>query len=57
VSGEGKREGESTTGEPTVMAAVDRTGETTRLVIADVSGDDRWLSIPHSEAPMLRAWR
>lgn len=57
MSGKGKRENEPTAGEPPVMAAIDRSGDTARLVIADVSMDDRWLSVPQAEAPTLRAWR
>ena len=40
-----------------VMAAIDRSGAAARLVIADVSRDGTWLTIPRSEAPMLREWR
>ena len=40
-----------------VMAAIDRGGAAARLVIADVSRDDTWLTVPQSEAPMLREWR
>jgi len=39
------------------MAAIDDSGATARLVIADVSRDDSWLAIPRSEAPMLAEWR
>jgi hypothetical protein len=39
------------------MAAIDRSGAAVRLVIADVSQDDTWLTIPRSEAPMLSEWR
>ena len=44
-------------GTGSVMAAVDHSGAAVRLVIADVSRDDTWLTIPRSEAPMLREWR
>ena len=40
-----------------VMAAIDRSGAAARFVIADVSRDDTWLTIPRSEAPMLHEWR
>ena len=40
-----------------VMAAIDRSGAAARLVIADVSRDGSWLTIPRSEAPLLREWR
>ena len=40
-----------------VMAAIDRSGAAARFVIADVSRDGTWLTIPRSEAPMLREWR
>ncbi len=39
------------------MAAIDRSGGAARLVIADVTRDDTWLSIPASEAPTLAEWR
>ena len=40
-----------------VMAAIDRSGAAARFVIADVSRDGTWLTIPRSEAPLLREWR
>jgi len=48
-----RREGE----DDTVMAAIDDGGATARLVIADVSRDDAWLSVQESEAPALGEWR
>lgn len=44
-------------GTGSVMAAIDRSGAAVRLVIADVSQDDTWLTVRRSEAPMLREWR
>jgi len=41
----------------TVMAAIDDGGASARLVIADVSRDDAWLSVQESEAPALGEWR
>ena len=43
--------------EPDVMAAVDRLGDVPTYVIADVSVDDAWLSLPEAEALDLGAWR
>lgn len=39
-----------------VMASVDSTSARPEFVIADVSRDDAWLSMPVAEAPSLRAW-
>ena len=39
-----------------VMASVDPSPTQPEFVIADVSRDDAWLSMPASEAPSLRAW-
>jgi hypothetical protein len=39
------------------MAAIDDSGATARLVVADISRDDAWLSIPRAEAPTLDEWR
>ena len=39
-----------------VMAAVDSSSTRAEFVIADVSRDDAWLSVPVSEAPSLREW-
>ena len=44
-------------GEGTVMAAIDDSGATARLVVADISRDDAWLSIPRAEAPTLDEWQ
>lgn len=41
----------------TVMAAIDRSGETERLIVADVAVDDAWIAILASEAPTLAEWR
>lgn len=50
----------SVTSEPddgTVMASIDEGGHDTHLVIADVSRDGAWVSIPTDEAVDLEAWR
>ena len=39
-----------------VMASVDSGSARPEFVIADVSRDDAWLSMPVSEAPSLREW-
>ena len=39
-----------------VMASVDPSPAQPEFVIADVSRDDAWLSMPASEAPSLRDW-
>jgi len=39
-----------------VMSSVDA-GRPDRLVIADVTRDDAWVSMPVSGAPSLSAWR
>ena len=39
-----------------VMAAVDSAPPQPEFVIADVSRDGAWLSMPASEAPSLRDW-
>lgn len=41
---------------PDVMASVDDDGSTERFVIADISRDDAWLSMPLSEATILSDW-
>jgi hypothetical protein len=39
-----------------VMASVDSGPARPEFIIADVSQDDAWLSMPVSEAPSLREW-
>jgi hypothetical protein len=39
-----------------VMASVDSAPTQPEFVIADISRDDAWLSMPVSEAPSLREW-
>ncbi|MBB6647323.1 DUF7556 family protein [Halobellus ruber] len=39
-----------------VMASVDSASAQPEFVIADVSRDDAWLSVPVAEAPSLREW-
>lgn len=41
----------------TVMASIDGDRGETRLIIADVSRDDAWLSMPETTAPSLVLWR
>jgi hypothetical protein len=40
-----------------VMASVDGDGVAARFVIADISRDDAWLSIPLTEAATLPDWQ
>ena len=40
-----------------VMAAIDEVDGTDRLVIADVSDDEAWLSTPACCGAALEAWR
>jgi hypothetical protein len=42
---------------PDVMASVDAAPDSPRYVIADVSRDDAWLSMPNERAPGLDEWR
>ncbi|MFC6873819.1 DUF7556 family protein [Halobellus marinus] len=39
-----------------VMASVDSTPAQPEFIIADISRDDAYLSMPASEAPSLRDW-
>ena len=39
-----------------VMASVDPAPAQPEFVIADISRDEAWLSMPASEAPSLREW-
>jgi hypothetical protein len=41
---------------PEVMASVDRSPSGSTLVIADISRDDAWLTMPVAEAPALGEW-
>ncbi len=41
----------------TVMASIDGDFGDQRLIIADVSRDDAWLSMPQPSAPSLTLWR
>jgi hypothetical protein len=41
----------------TVMAAIDANHEFERLIIADVTTDDSWLSILEPAAVSLKDWR
>lgn len=40
-----------------VMAAIDSDGRGPRLVIADISADESWLSVPAANAADLADWR
>lgn len=40
-----------------VMASVDDDGRTERLIIADTSADDAWLSVPIAGSTSLPDWR
>lgn len=48
---------EPETADDSIRVSVDRSEPYSRLVIADESSDERWLSIRESEAPVLSAWR
>lgn len=43
--------------QPEVMAAVDDAGHESRLVLADVSRDESWLSVRELSAVTLDEWR
>lgn len=43
--------------DPDVMASIDASGCDETLVIADISTDDAWLSIPTGAAAPLTEWR
>jgi hypothetical protein len=57
MDGDDSPETETTPDDDSVVAAIDRDGSDARVVIADVTRDDSWLSMPRSEAPVLHAWR
>lgn len=40
-----------------VMASLDDDGPESRLVIADISTDDAWVSVTEADATALPAWR
>ncbi|MFC4552157.1 MULTISPECIES: DUF7556 family protein [Halorussus] len=40
-----------------VMASVDDDGRTERLIIADTTADDAWLSVPTAGSTSLAEWR
>jgi hypothetical protein len=40
-----------------VMASLDDEGRESRLVIADISRDDAWVSVTEADATPLSAWR
>ncbi|MFB6138375.1 MAG: hypothetical protein ABEJ42_08595 [Halobacteriaceae archaeon] len=43
-------------GDDSVMAAVDDDGSTSRLVIADVTCDEAWVSVSARQAAPLAEW-
>ena len=43
-------------GEPEVMASVED-GPVERFIIADISGDDAYVTVPLADAASLPAWR
>jgi hypothetical protein len=51
------RGGESVSADTAIMAAIDRSSLQARLVIANVSCDGQWISIPEAKAPMLHDYR
>lgn len=48
---------ESVTDHTEVMASVDTKGSSRRLIIADISRDDAWISMPMSESVPIPAWQ
>lgn len=40
-----------------VMASVDQSGHDEQLVIADISADGEWVSMPTTHTAPLSAWR
>ncbi len=44
------------TADDAVMAALDDTGAALRFIIADITRDEAWLSMPASEAPVIEDW-
>lgn len=40
-----------------VMASVDTKGSRRRLIIADLSREDAWISIPESESVRIGTWQ
>lgn len=42
---------------PEVMASIDAGGDAPRLVIADITADGTWLSVPEAVAASLSEWR
>lgn len=44
-------------GAPEVMASIDGAASSRRLIIADVSADESWVSIPAANAIELPDWR
>lgn len=44
-------------GGPEVMASIDADGDGARLVIADVTADETWLSVRETAAASLSEWR
>ncbi|MFB6301480.1 MAG: hypothetical protein ABEH78_01260 [Haloferacaceae archaeon] len=57
MAGEEIEEPDAGAAEATVVSSVDRSGAYEQFVIEDVSGDDQWVSVRHSEALSLHVWR
>lgn len=53
----GIRHGAEVEGEETVVGSIDAAAAEERYVIADISADGAWLSMPAAEAPTLSGWR
>lgn len=51
------RASESAAGDPEIMASIDADGDASRLIIADITGNDRWVSTPARAALSLADWR
>lgn len=48
---------ESVTDHTEVMASVDTKGSNRRLIIADLSQEDAWISMPMSESVPVTVWQ
>lgn len=49
--------GSALDGETEVMTSIDDDGSQRRVIIADITRNGAWISVPLSEAASLRAWR
>lgn len=43
--------------EGSIMGAVEAHGTEPLFVIADISTDEQWMSMPETDAPILYLWR